>query len=223
MPLGFGVHNNDMMRYRLAIFDFDGTLADSFPWALSVLDHLADRYHLRRVDPADIDRMRRFGARKLLKEYRVPIWKVLRMAGYVRKLMTQNAHHIPLFAGIDALLQGLAGQGLILGLVTSNAYENVCRILGPQNAALIQYYECSVSLFGKPGRLKKILRRSKVAPQDAIYIGDEIRDLEAARKARIPFGAVAWGYTHPEALLAHAPDRLFATVDEIGSTENWLI
>ena len=41
------------MSWRLAIFDFDGTLADSFPWFAGVLDRMADRHGFRRVDAAE--------------------------------------------------------------------------------------------------------------------------------------------------------------------------
>ncbi|MFL6293325.1 MAG: hypothetical protein ACJ759_20725 [Thermoanaerobaculia bacterium] len=50
---------------------------------------------------------------------------------------------------------------------------------------------------------------------DGTCIGDEIRDLEAARAEGIAFGAVTWGYTHPEALRAHGPEEMFSTIDEI--------
>jgi phosphoglycolate phosphatase len=203
------------MPYKLAIFDFDGTLANSFPWALNVIDQVADQYHLKRIDKNEIETLRKQGARKILKDHKVPVWKLLFIARHIRKLMTQSIDDISLFEGIDGLLHDLSDQGVTLGLVTSNAYENVYRVLGPQNAALFQHYECSVSLFGKPGRLKKILRKSDVHPGEAIYIGDEIRDLEAARKVRMPFGAVAWGYTHPDALVMHSPNEVFTTIEQI--------
>ena len=89
------------------------------------------------------------------------------------------------------------------------------RILGPENEALIQYYECGVQLFGKQAKLKKVLKQSGTLPGEAICIGDEIRDIQAARKAKIPFGAVAWGFTKVEALLAYAPNEVFSSVGEI--------
>jgi len=46
------------MPYSLAIFDLDGTLADSFPWFLSVLDRVADEFHLKRVRAEDIPALR---------------------------------------------------------------------------------------------------------------------------------------------------------------------
>src|SRR5512145_1930004 len=203
------------MPYKMAIFDFDGTLADSFPWVVSVLGQLADEFHFERIGNDEVEALRRMGARQILQKHHVPFWKILPMANRVRRLMAEHIQHIPKFEGIDELLREVASCGLALGIVTTNAYENVCQVLGPENARLIQFYECDVSPFGKPGRLKKILRKSGMCPHEVIYIGDELRDLEAARRVKIPFGAVAWGYTHPDTLKAHAPQEMFVTIEEI--------
>ena len=80
---------------------------------------------------------------------------------------------------------------------------------------LIDYYECGVRLFGKQAKLKKILKQSGIHADEAICIGDEIRDIQAAQKVKIPFGAVAWGYTNLEALKAYAPAEVFTKVGEI--------
>lgn len=205
------------MTYKLVIFDFDGTLANSFPWVMSILDDLADKFKYERVDRDQLDVLRGYGARKLIKHYRVSVWKMLRIGKHVRKLMSNDIHEIALFEGVDRLIQRLAEKGLILALVTSNSYPNVSRVLGPQNAACFQYFECRIPLFGKPSRLKKILKKSGIPPAETIYIGDETRDHDAAHKVGISFGAVSWGYTHLEALQAHAhaPDIVFTSVDEI--------
>jgi phosphoglycolate phosphatase len=203
------------VKYKLVIFDFDGTLADSFPWVLQILDQVSDKFRVKRIAKNDIDTLRSSSARKLLKSYGVPVWKLPLMARYVRSLMAEDIYQVPLFAGIDSLIRRLAEQGLSLALVSSNSSKNVHRVLGPEIVPLISYYECSVSLFGKPARLKKILQKSGVSPHEAICIGDEIRDIEAAGKMSIPFGAVAWGYTRLEALMAHSPQEVFNTVDEI--------
>jgi phosphoglycolate phosphatase len=129
--------------------------------------------------------------------------------------MSRDVSQIRLFEGVDGLVQGLSDRGVTLAVVSSNSYENVRQVLGPTNAALITYYECSVSVFGKSARFKKILRQSGVGCGDAICIGDEVRDCEAAKKAKIAFGGVAWGYNTPEAIEAHAPAEVFATIEEI--------
>ena len=64
-------------------------------------------------------------------------------------------------------------------------------------------------LFGKPAKLRRVVQRFAVPPSQAIYVGDELRDGEAAQAAGIDFAAVAWGYSTPEALRAQRPARFF--------------
>lgn len=203
------------MKYKLAIFDFDGTLADSFPWAQSIANDIADKHRFKRIEPSEQEVLRGFSARQVIKHLGVPWWKMPFIARDVQSAMARDIAMIALFEGVDALFQDLARRGIILAIVSSNSEQNIRSVLGKQNAALVHFFECGVSLFGKSAKIKKLLRRCKVLPGEAILIGDEIRDGEAAQKARVAFGAVAWGYTHVEALEAQAPHALFASMDDI--------
>ncbi len=203
------------MRTKLAIFDFDGTLADSFPWFLGVVNRLADEHGFRRIEEQEIEALRGQTARQIVAHLGVPAWKLPGMAHRMRQQMAGDIGRITLFPGVDRLLQGLAHRGIRIAIVTSNSISNVRQVLGPGNAALIQHYACGVSLFGKPAKLRAILRSSGLSAAESIYIGDEIRDWEAAHAERIAFGAVSWGYTNPEALRALDPEEIFASPEEI--------
>jgi phosphoglycolate phosphatase len=205
-----------MTHYRLIIFDFDGTLADSFAWAASVVNQFADQYGFRRIDPTEHETLRVLDAKTLIQQLGVPMWKVPIMAAHVRKLMGQHIDEIPLFAGMGAQLECLAAAGARLAVVSSNAEQNVRRVLGAEYAALFDDYECGAAVFGKAPKLKSVLRKSGLPSDLAILVGDEIRDAEAARQAHMAFGAVAWGYTDYAALRAQAPAACFDRVDELG-------
>lgn len=205
------------MKYKVAIFDFDGTLADSFPFMLSILDRLTDQYHIDRVNPDDISNLRKLHTRELLQKFQIPMWKLPLMGRNVHSLMKKNINQITLFEGIEAVLQDLADLGIILVLVSSNSYEIIMQVLGGETASLFSHYECGSSLFGKKGRFKKVLKKFKVDPSEVISIGDEIRDMEASRKMNIPFGAVAWGYTDPETFVTYKPNHIFHSVNEISA------
>jgi phosphoglycolate phosphatase len=203
------------VKYKLVIFDFDGTLADTFPWVLSLIDQIADKYHIPRVDRNEIDELRNYSARRIIEDYHLSFWKMAMITRHVRSIMAKNIHQVSLFSGIEELLQNLADQGITLAMVSSNSTRNIKKVLGPEIVPLFDYYECGVSLFGKSARIKKVLRKSGVMPHEAISIGDEIRDFEAALTANIPFGAVAWGYTRLDALKAQAPQEIFTSVAEL--------
>ena len=203
------------MKYRLAIFDFDGTLADSFPWFLAVVNEAADRYRFRRMGGDEAEALRGHDARHIMAHVALPAWKLPLVARWMRRRMAQDISAISLFPGVGEMLHRLSNDRVAIAVVSSNSAANVRRVLGPANAALVRHYGCGAPLFGKRAKLRKVLRESGVPAAAALCIGDEIRDLHAARAEGIAFGAVAWGYTRADALAALAPDELFATVDEI--------
>ncbi len=203
--------------YKLVIFDFDGTLADSARWMVRELHPLARRFGFRQVGETEIEDLRCRDAREVLRSLGVARWKLPFIARRLRKRMGEDAEAIPLFPGAKALLRRLAGQGVVLGVVSSNSAENVQRILGPEAAALIEHYECGAALFGKAAKFRKVVRRARVKPCETLCIGDETRDIEAAREAGLACGAVAWGYARRETLASRAPTWLFETPDEVAA------
>jgi len=203
--------------YKLVIFDFDGTLADSARWLAGELNPMAARFGFRPVSEAEIERLRGCDTRQILSRLRVPGWKLPFIARHVRRRLADDAETIQLVPGAKTLLRRLAGQGIVLGVVSSNSAANVRRILGPEAAALIEHYACGASLFGKAARFRKVVRRARVKPEQTLCVGDETRDIEAAREAGLACGAVAWGYARREILAARRPTWLFETPDEVAA------
>lgn len=203
------------MHFKLIIFDFDGTLADSFPWFTSTINSVADKYKFKRADAADLDSFRGFDAGHLLKKYGVPAWKIPVIANHMRSLMAGSISQIPLFKGVSDVLHRLSSKGKLLAIVSSNSRNNVTRVLGRNDASLIRYYECGVSISGKKSKIQKLLRATGVGPEETLFIGDELRDGDAAKKTHVAFGAVSWGYNSIESLQKLSPELVFKTVGEI--------
>jgi phosphoglycolate phosphatase len=205
------------MPYALAIFDLDGTLVDSFPWFLRTINDVADRFGFRRVADEDVEGLRHASTREILARLEVPLWKLPAIARYARRLKGDAAEEISLFPGVEAMLRTLAGNGVQLALVTSDSEANARQKLGA-SAALFSHFDCAASLFGKPGKVRRVIRRAGAEPGRVISIGDEVRDIEAARAVGVACGAVCWGYAAPAALRARQPDYMFARIDEITDT-----
>jgi len=203
-----------MSKYHLAIFDSDGTLADTLPWMRSIFNELADEHGFRRVEPHEYDRFRDLHGTALLRELGLPLWKLPRVLSSMRRRMAAHTGSLSLFPCMSETLHRLVAGGVQLAVVSSNSRENVERVLG-SDRKLITHFACGVSMFGKAAKLRQVLRRSGVQRQRAIFIGDEIRDAEAAHKAQIAFGAATWGQHSLEALRAQNPAEIFSTVREI--------
>lgn len=205
------------MTYRLLIIDFDGTLADTMPFMLSVSDTLADRHRLPRLDKENIHLLKGLNAAKFMKMHRIPIWKVPILASELQQMMFDNIDQIRLFEGMDRLLQELTEKGVRIAVVSSNALKNVRRVLGEELASLIDTFECGVSMFGKAEKLARVLRESGLEAWQALSVGDEIRDIEAARAAGIPCAAVTWGFSNREILEQYQPNHIFDDTGEIST------
>lgn len=199
------------MSYRLAIFDFDGTLADSWPFFLSVFNDIADQHGFRRIDAEQAERLRHYGPRDVMRHVGMPAWKLpFASRSFIDRMRAvTGTGHIPLFDGIAPTLRELDRAGVRLAVVSSNAEENVRAVLGPELAALMRQYECGMSIFGKAARIRKVLRLASTPPAEALYVGDQTTDADAARRAGIAFGAVSWGYAPIEILRRVVPEREF--------------
>ncbi|HUN95666.1 MAG TPA: HAD-IA family hydrolase [Bradyrhizobium sp.] len=202
------------MPYSLAIFDLDGTLADSFPWFLRTVNDVADHFRFRRVADEDVESLRHASSRELLAYTQVPLWKLPAITRHMRKLKAEPTAEIELFDGVDGMLRELTSDGVQLALVSSDTETNARRKLG-NLAALFSHFDCAASLFGKPAKFRRVIRRAGIDPVDVIAIGDEIRDIEAARAVGVACGAVSWGYAAPAALRALAPDFVFERMEDI--------
>jgi phosphoglycolate phosphatase len=202
------------MPYSLVIFDLDGTLADSFPWFKSVLNDVTDRYRLRQVQEQDIEMLRHASTREILDYLQVRWWKLPLIARHMRRLKTAHAASIPLFPGVDTMLTTLAAASIRLALVSSDTEANARDKLG-RSAALFSAFDCSASIFGKAQNFRRVVQRAGVDPKQVLAIGDETRDIEAARLAGIGCGAVTWGYAARKALIDRKPDLVFDRMEQI--------
>jgi|SRR5579883_529514 phosphoglycolate phosphatase len=200
--------------YSLVIFDLDGTLADSFPWFRRHVNGVADRFAFRRIADEDVESLRHADSREILTRLEVPTWKLPAIARHMRRLKAQHIQDIPLFDGAEAMLRTLSQAGFRLALVSSDSEANARQQLG-ELAALFSHFDCGASIFGKARKFRRVVKRAGLAPDAVIAIGDEVRDIEAARSVGIACGAVRWGFASSEALRARAPDLMFERMEDI--------
>ncbi len=203
------------LKYDIAAFDFDGTLADTMPWFNSILNTVADKYGFRKIDASEREQLRSRDASEILKFLNIPLWKLPAIMAHVRTLMQEIDPNVRLFDGIPDALARLKASGLRLAVVSSNSVENVRRVLGTDTAALFDDYECGTDLFGKAAKIDRLLKQHGTAPERFLLVGDETRDIDAARKAGVRVGSVAWGYNHLDALRGRGPDEVFLTVADL--------
>src|ERR1044071_7148800 len=106
------------MSYKLAIFDFDGTLADSFDFFIGVVNQMAERHRFRRIEPHEVETLRGYEARRMMQHLEVPMWKMPVIARDMRGRLARAIGSIALFPGVDAMLERLSERGVVLAGLT---------------------------------------------------------------------------------------------------------
>jgi phosphoglycolate phosphatase len=203
-----------MTRYRLAIFDFDGTLADSLPWFRASFQDMIARFDLAPVGADEIEGLRMMTGRQIMARLNIPMLRLPAIVSDMRKRKLAAADEISLFEGVDEMLSGLQHFDIRSAIVSSDSEQSVRQVLGPL-AALVSRFDCGAAIFGKHRKFRRVARRLGAKPADIICIGDEIRDIEAARAAGMDSGAVAWGYALPAVLQAAGPTHFFNSIEEL--------
>ncbi|MFP2907117.1 HAD hydrolase-like protein [Pyxidicoccus sp. 3LFB2] len=197
-------------------FDFDGTLADSMPVVVRLYNELAEKYRYGQLTAGNIEELRRLSIlercrRMGVPPYRLP-WLVVQMGRSLRNAM----HSIEFNEGIPALLEHLKSRGLQLLILSSNREENIRAFLKHHAAeGLVTGIHCSSSLFGKARLMRAVMRRAGLQPQQLVYVGDELRDVEACKEVGVKVIAVRWGADAPELLQQAGPDHLAESPHEI--------
>jgi phosphoglycolate phosphatase-like HAD superfamily hydrolase len=196
---------------KAIIFDFDGTLADSFSVMLQILHTLIRR----KLVKEDISRLRGMRSRDVLRELHISPWRALFLSAKVRHLMSDRMNEIPLIPGIDQALRVLA-HSYPLYILSANSVANAREFLTRNHIAdVFSGVYGGVQPWMKRGALKKILKERKLNVGDVWYVGDGYLDVKAAHRAGMKAVAVAWGYSNIHVLESCHPEALVFSSEEL--------
>jgi len=184
---------------KYIVFDFDGTIADTFEVVKNIAkDELGASENIFKSLKDD-------GIRTTMEKEGISIWKLPKMALKVKSKL-REAENINLFSGIAELMNGLKNN-YKLGIVSSNSEQDILKILERYNIQnLFEFIYSDSSIFGKHLVLKRMCKKYKIIPEGVIYVGDEDRDIIAAKKNNIKNIAVTWGFNSRERLSKVNPD-----------------
>lgn len=192
---------------KVILFDFDGTLADSFGMAMSIFHELTGGKHA--LDAEALEALRGLPAGKVMKELGVAIWRAPFMLSKGRSMMGLRLEELMLFPDVTNVIKELHKRGYRMFILSSNSAENIMQFTEHQEIS--SYFEGiygGIGLFSKARVMRKVMRANHISKDESMYIGDESRDVHAAQRVGIPCIAVSWGYNSLPALEATHPTHI---------------
>lgn len=194
------------MRNKTIIFDFDGTIANTFNMLTNLYNDIAPKYGCKVVSDEDRILLRDQKPQDILRDYGITRLKMIFLIYEIRKGMHRNIKKIAPIEGMIEAIKELKASGFSLGIMTSNSKKNVSLFL-KQNEVIshFDFIYSGKKLFKKAHLLNNLLKKEHIEKKDTIYIGDETRDIEATKKAKIPMIGVNWGFNSRKALEALDP------------------
>ena len=200
---------------KVIIFDFDGTLADTIDILLNITNRLSAEFGFKSATKEELAQLSNLTSWQILRYSGISIFKFPLL---IRKLKAELRNEIPniqLFPGIKEVLLELKKLGFQLGIITSNSRENVLASLEKNGLQGTFTFIYSGSTFGKHKVINRWLKREHRNAEEVVYVGDEIRDIDAAKKTGIKIIAVSWGFNSQSALAAQNPDFLIERPQEL--------
>ncbi|NDJ18175.1 HAD hydrolase-like protein [Myxacorys almedinensis A] len=191
------------------MFDFDGTIANSLDIAFHITNRLAKEFGYPTTSLEEFKQLKKLSSREILKQAKISVFVVPFLVKRFNAEFGQSIQQLPIFPGMRETLLELKQRGDWLGIVSTNSEKNIRSFLETQRLSDVFAQVVSSSRpFGKSRLIKKIVRQHGFASDALFYVGDETRDIEAARKSGIRAIAVTWGFNSAEALAAQQPDFL---------------
>jgi HAD superfamily hydrolase (TIGR01549 family) len=191
---------------KTIIFDFDGTIVDSTKLLCESLNLVAKNHGYKEID---MKAFKEKPIRELKDEMKISFLKLPFILREFKRNYKKKMMEVKLFKNIIPILKRLSKNNSI-GILTTNDEDVVNKLLG-KNIELFDFVYCGSGVFGKSSILKKIIKKHNLDLDDTFYVGDETRDIEAAKKVNIKSVAVTWGLNSKKLLKNNKPDIILDT------------
>lgn len=197
------------MAKKTIIFDFDGTIANTFTTVVKIVNQLALEFNYPLVDELEAIRLSNLSSRDIIQQSPVALHKLPFLMKRIKKELNSKIGCLSTFEGMKDTLESLHHRDYILGVITSNWEKSVREFLFHNGLeSYFQFVYASNSLFGKHRTINRVMRNHDLSVTNTFYVGDETRDIESAKKSNIKVVAVTWGFNSPEILQQYQPDYI---------------
>ena len=202
------VKSKRMDKNLVLIFDFDGTIADTLTFVRKI-------FNFPEMKEVDWEGLKNKESREVFKILGISMAELPFVLNKVRGIIHKEIEKIKPIQGMAETLFKIKESSSQLGILTSAPKETVERFLQVNNLNLFDFIYSESNIFNKARKLSNLLKERNFDPQSVFYVGDETRDVEAARKAGVKTIAVTWGFNGEDILKKQKPDYLARRPEEL--------
>ncbi|MFH2020178.1 MAG: HAD-IA family hydrolase [archaeon] len=189
------------------IFDFDGTLAASIDYNLMIVNRLSQKFGFRVLSKKELQNLKFRSMREIMKEFKIPLYKVPMLIYNLRKQPAEEfIEAAKPFDGTRNMLILLKKKGYSLHILSTASESNIVQFLEKYNLNHFEDIKAQVPIYGKSSALNILIKKLKIDKSECIYVGDETRDITAAKKAGAKIISVAYGFNSEKLLAKEHPD-----------------
>lgn len=195
------------------IFDMDGTLANSFDY---VVDFLVKEKRIKDFSSDQKDELRDLSMVAMAKKLGFHWWDGPRLIIKGRRRMNASINDLGAFKGMHEIVRKVHEEGHELFILSSNSVKNIQQFI--KKEGLEEYFleiYGGVGLFSKSSSLKRLLNDQNIEVTNSVYVGDELRDVEAAQTIGMRIIAVTWGFASKVELESANPTGIADTTQEL--------
>jgi pyrophosphatase PpaX len=207
-------------RPAAVLFDLDGTLIDSIGLILGSMRHAFAR--CERIIPSDDEWLTGVGIplRTMFQRYAPEDVEIDRLiAAYREHQLANHDSLVRCYDEVPQTLAALAQAGHPLAVVTSKG--DLLARRGLELVGIGGYFETIVSCDSctrhkpHPEPVLTALERLGYEPEEALFVGDSVHDIEAGNAAGVETVAALWGPFSREQLAVARPDRFIDRIGEL--------
>jgi len=203
------------MNEKVLVFDFDGTIADTHLYLVEISNRLSGEFKYDQIKLEELDFLKEKTAKEVIEYLNVPVLKIPAILSKAKKEFFCDISSINPITGIKEILFQLKSAGVKMGILSSNTLENIKNFLVNHDLDIFDFIYSTSLVWSKNISLKKLIKKHDLPHELVLYIGDEIRDITAAKKLGVKIASVTWGYNSSSSLKIHNPDYLISSPEEL--------
>ena len=200
---------------KVILFNFNGTITNTKFLAIDMYNEIAEKQGYKKISEEDVSYLSALSIRNRCKVLNLPLYKMPLVGIAIKRRSQQYIPNLKPVSGMTETLRLLKQEGYKIGFTTSNNQVVLNEFLIKNSINIFDYSHFSFSPLSKSKDISSFLKKYDLKKENVVYVGDELRDIKAAKKNGLFCIAVSWGFDSVELLNTGRADKVITQPKEI--------